>query len=89
MAIRIQMTIGEREKEMDHERSSCGPGTEMAHFTSTNFTLVSRTATHVCKGRGACSPAMRKRRGKWSDAQPVSTTMDNSVKIFEIFKRPE
>ena len=43
--------------------------------------LSARDSGHVAQ--------LRVGGGKWSDAQPVSSTMDNGVEIFEIFERPE
>ena len=67
LAISLQMTTEEKEKEMDREKGCYRPSMVVAHFASTHFTLVelSQVATFVYQDFGECSPAERKGEGKW------------------------
>lgn len=88
-----QHSDGNRAKrERDGSGESHRSGPEMARFTLTSFTLTrTQSHSHACRQRTWDSwPSCEKevREVVWC-SQPVSPTMDISVKIFEIFKRPK
>lgn len=73
---------------MGYERGFYGSGMDIAHFSSTPFRLVglSSLTTSVCyRFMGNVVHLREKEKENGSEEQPVFATLDNRVKIFEIF----